>query len=276
MTPAAMPHVFTNGIRLAFERSGRGERVLLIMGSAASGRAWWPHQVPALTAAGYQAVTFDNRGVPPSEVPPGEYSLDDMVLDTAGLIEGIAAAPCRIVGVSLGAVIAQELAIRRPDLVRCAVLISTKARTDPARAAHGEAYRALAESGLELPADFTAALTAFLMLSPTTLNDERAAASWVETLRQAAAGPAVATGQNWVDLPGDRREALGGVTVPCRVIAFTDDLVTPPHLGAEVAEAVPDCDFIEIAGGGHYGYLERPAEVNSAILEFLSKNEDPS
>src|ERR1700758_3596838 len=104
-----MPYVFTNGIRLAYERSGRGERGLLIMGSSAGGRAWTMHQTPALAQAGYQAITFDNRGIPPSDVPPGRYSLADMVADTKGLIEALDAAPCRLVGVSMGALIAQEL-----------------------------------------------------------------------------------------------------------------------------------------------------------------------
>lgn len=269
-----MPHVFTNGIRLAFERHGRGERVLLIMGSSAGGRVWTLHQTPALVAAGYQAITFDNRGVRPSDVPPGRYSIDDLVADTAGLIESIGAAPCRIVGTSLGAIIAQELAIRRPELVRCAVLMSTKARSDPARAAHGRASQVLAESGITLPPEFRASVTAFEMLSPATLNDPVAAAAWLETLEQSAAVAAPPNGQDWVDLSDDRREALREVRAPCRVIAFADDLVTPPFLGAEVAEAIPDCDVIEIPAAGHFGYLERPAEVNSAIVEFLAKHEE--
>ncbi|MFI5916514.1 alpha/beta fold hydrolase [Dactylosporangium sp. NPDC051541] len=271
-----MPYVFTNGIRLSFERHGRGERVLFIMGSSAGGRVWTMHQTPAVVAAGYQAITFDNRGIPPSDAPPGRYSLDDVVADTKGLIEAIGAAPCRIVGTSMGALIAQELAIRWPELVRCAVLISTKSRSDPARLAHSAASRALAESGVRLPAEFRAGVAAFQMLSPATLNDPVAAAGWLDTLRHAAATePAgYAGGQDWVDLTVDRRDALRGVAAPCRVIAFADDLVTPPHLGAEVAAAIPDCDLIEVAGAGHFGYLERPAEVNSAILEFLAKHED--
>ena len=197
-----------------------------------------------------------------------------MVADIKGLIEAIKAAPVRIVGTSLGAVIAQELAIRWPHLVRCAVLMSTKARSDPARLAHAQGYRALAESGVTLPPDFRASVTAFEMLSPATLNDETAAAAWLDTLRSSASVAEQANGQDWVDVTGDRREALRGVTAPCRVITFTDDLVTPPHLGAEVAAAIPDCDLIEIGSAGHFGYLERPAEVNSAILEFLAKQED--
>jgi pimeloyl-ACP methyl ester carboxylesterase len=244
------------------------------MGSSASGRAWTLHQTPALVQAGYQAITFDNRGIPPSDVPSGRYSIEDMVADTKGLIEGIRAAPCRVIGTSLGAVIAQELAIRWPELIRCAVLISTKARSDPARLAHAQAHRALAESGVELPPDFQSSVMAYQMLSPATLNDEAAASSWLETIHQSVGGKDPAIGQAWVDVSGDRREALRGVTAPCRVISFSDDLITPPHLGAEVAEAIPDCDFIEIGSCGHFGYLEHPEKVNSAILEFLAKNED--
>jgi pimeloyl-ACP methyl ester carboxylesterase len=265
-----MPHVFTNGIRLVYERSGRGERVILIMGSSAAGRVWRLHQTPALTRAGYQAITFDNRGIPPSEVPPGRYSLADMVADTKGLIEALDAAPCRIVGASLGALIAQELALSAPHLVRCAVLIATKSRSDAIRAAQGKADRALLESGVKLPADHQAVAMAHEMLSPATLNDDSAVSLWLETFR--LAGSNTSHGQAWIDTDVDRREALRKMAVPCRVIAFSNDLITPPHLAAEVAEAIPDCDLVEIPGCGHFGYLERPNEVNSAIIEFLDKN----
>lgn len=264
-----MPHVFTNGIRLSYQRSGQGERVLMIMGSAAAGRVWTLHQTPALARAGYQAITFDNRGIPPSAVPPGKYTLADLVADTRGLIEALDAAPCRIVGTSLGAVIAQELAIGRPDLVHCVVLIATKARSDAARAAQERAERALAESGVRLPPEYQAAVTASQMLSPTTVNDDEAVSLWLETFRLSGA---TSGGQTWIDTGADRREALRQVRAPCRVIGFADDVVTPPHLSAEVADAIPDCDYVEIPACGHYGYLERPDKVNPAIIEFLDKH----
>jgi pimeloyl-ACP methyl ester carboxylesterase len=193
-----------------------------------------------------------------------------MVADTRYLIEALDAAPCRIVGASLGAMIAQELAISSPDLVRCAVLIATKSRSDAARAALGRAERALLENDVRLPPDYEAAMSVLQMLSPATLNNENAFSLWLETFRHSSGGTSY--GQAWVDTDVDRREALRNVTAPCRVIAFTDDVITPPHLSAEVAEAIPDCDFVEIAGCGHFGYLERPNEVNSAIIEFLDKH----
>ncbi|MGI5371864.1 alpha/beta hydrolase [Streptomyces sp. A244] len=265
-----MPHVFTNGIRLSYERSGRGERVLMIMGSSAAGRVWTLHQTPALNAAGYQTITVDNRGIAPSDIPPGKYTLDDMVADTQGLIEALDAAPCRIVGVSLGAMIAQELAIRAPHLVRCAVLIATKSRSDVTRAALGSAERAVLQNGTQLPADHQAAVSALQWLSPSTLNDDKAVSLWLETFR--LSGGESSVGQSWINTDADRREALRDVSAPCRVIAFSDDFITPPHLAAEVAEAIPDCDYVEIPKSGHFGYLERPDEVNAAIIEFLDKN----
>jgi pimeloyl-ACP methyl ester carboxylesterase len=265
-----MAYAFCNGIRLCYERSGRGEMVLLVMGSGAGGKAWSLYQTPALVRDGYQAVTFNNRGVPPSDAPPGKYPLAELVADTRALIEALGAAPCRLVGVSMGALIVQELAIASPHLVQSAVLMATKARSDATRAAYARAWQALAEQNIELPADFAALVTAFQMLSPASLNADASAAMWLESLCQAGK-ERVAPGQHWADLTGDRREALRRVTAPCRVIAFADDLVTPPFLGAEVAEAIPDCDFVEIPRAGHVGYLEQPDEVNAAILEFLKR-----
>jgi len=267
-----MPYLSTNGIQLAYERAGQGEPVVLIMGQAAGGNAWTLFQVPALTKAGYEAITFDSRGVPPSDVPPGDYSLADLVRDTAGLIEALAVGPCRLVGTSMGAYIATELAVARPDLVTSCVLMATRARADAVRQALWAGERALAHSGIQLPASYGATISVLQMLSPATLNDDTAMPMWLDIYELAAARRAAASGQSAIDLVSDRRDVLRAVPVPCRVIAFSDDLVCPPHLCAEVADAIPDCDYVEIASAGHLGYLERPDEVNAAIIEFLDKN----
>ncbi|MFC9129025.1 alpha/beta fold hydrolase [Streptomyces sp. NPDC057099] len=265
-----MPFVNTNGVRLSYRRIGRGEPILLIMGSGAAGHVWTTHQTPALNEAGYETIVFDNRGIGASDAPDGKYSLADMVADTRGLIESLELGPCRIVGSSMGAMIAQELALESPHLVRSAVLLATRARSDKARRALQLAEQALRDGGIRLPPRYEAARTVLEMLSPATLNDERAIASWLEIL-ELTSGDSSADGQAWVSQMDDRREALRGVTVPCRAIAFAHDLICPPHLVAEVAEAIPDCDFVEIADSGHLGHLERPDAVNAAIVEFLGK-----
>jgi pimeloyl-ACP methyl ester carboxylesterase len=267
-----MPHVVTNGIRIAYERLGQGPCVLFIAGSGAAGRVWNVHQTPALNDAGYQTITMDNRGIPPSDVPPGRYTLAEVVSDARAVIEALELAPCRIVGASMGAIVAQELALARPDLVRCAVLIATRARSDAIRRAQTAGDRARITSGVELPPSYRAAVTAQEMLSPSTLNDDQAVSTWLDVFELAGGRSAGSHGQAWIDLDEDRREALGKLAVACRVIAFDDDLVCPPHLAAEVADAIPDCDFVKISDCGHLGHLERPDEVNAAVIEFLDRN----
>jgi pimeloyl-ACP methyl ester carboxylesterase len=266
-----MSYVSVNGIRLAYERKGKGKRVLLIMGQAAGGNVWSMYQVPALTEAGYEAITFDNRGMPPSEVPPGDYSLADLVADAEGLIEALDVGPCRVVGTSLGAFVATELAVKRPDLVTCCVLLALRARADFFRRALSEGQSALARQGVRLPPPYEAPISVLQMFSRATLNDEAAISSWLDIYEMSAARREAASGQDAIDLLADRRDVLRTVPVPCRVVAFSEDLVCPPHLCAEAAEAIPDCDYVEIESCGHVGYLERPAEVNSAMIEFLDK-----
>ena len=265
-----MPFVNSNGIRLSYQRFGQGEPVLLIMGSGAAGRVWTMYQTPALNKAGYETVVFDNRGIAPSDAPPGEYTLAEMTADTLGLIQALEIGPCRIVGTSMGSVIAQEIALARPDLVRCAVLMATRARSDATRRMMLAAERSLTASGVTLPPKYEAVRTVLEMLSPTTLNDDDVAAGWLEIFELTAGQSA--PGQQGVDATGDRREALRRVAVPCRAIAFSDDLICPPHLVAEVADTIPDCDYVEIPRCGHLGNLENPDAVNTAIIEFLEKH----
>jgi pimeloyl-ACP methyl ester carboxylesterase len=267
-----VPFVTTNGIRLAYERTGQGNPVLLIMGSGAAGHVWSTYQTSALHRAGYQTITFDNRGIPPSDAPPGMYSLADLVADTEGLIEALDTGACQVVGASMGAAIAQELAAARPDLVTSAVLIAPRARADVARRALAAADAFLASSGIQLPASYKAAMSVFLMLSPRTLDDDTSVSAWLDVFELSGVRAQAAAGQAGVDLAPDRRDTLRGITVPCRVIAFTDDVICPPRLSLEVADAIPGCDFVEIGSCGHLGFLERPDEVNTAIIEFLDKN----
>ena len=110
------------------------------------------------------------------------------------------------------------------------------------------------------------------MFSPATLNDDAVVPMWLDVYEMSAGR----AGQRLTDEAGIDLRATAvtqrTVPVPCRAIAFSDDLMCPPHLVAEVAEAIPDCDYVEIRRCGHVGYLERPDEVNSAIIEFLDKN----
>jgi pimeloyl-ACP methyl ester carboxylesterase len=267
-----MPFSTVNGVRLHYTDTGGGEPVVLVMGTGSTQRAWQPYQVPALVAAGYRVITFDHRGIPPSgECAPG-YTVDDLVDDVAGLIDAVAGEPCRVVGTSLGAHVTQELALARPDLVRQAVLMATRGRSDAFSTAVTRAEAATYADGATVPAAYRAVVEAMRSLSRRTLEDDQLVTDWLDVLELGKLdGPGVAAQWRLPPMP-DRLAAYRGITVPCHVIAFADDLLTPPRYGREVAAAIPGATFVELPDCGHCGYLEEPAAVNDSILRFFAKD----
>src|ERR1700742_686939 len=165
-------------INLAYEDKGTGEPVVFIAGRGGPGRTWQPHQVPAFQAAGYRCITFDNRGVGATEDAEG-FTTQTMVADTAALIESLDAAPARIVGVSMGSFIAQELMLARPELVRSAVLMATRGRLDHARQFFRDSEAELHDSGVEPPPSYDARSRLLESFSRKTINDDEAVADWI-------------------------------------------------------------------------------------------------
>jgi pimeloyl-ACP methyl ester carboxylesterase len=268
-----VPREELNGVGISYDVHGSGETVVLVCGTGQPAFSWDLHQVPAITAAGYQVVTFDNRGMTPSDSPPSPYTAQGMAEDLAGLIEHLGIAPCRVAGLSLGALITQELALARPELVRAAVLMGTFGRQDTFRRALLEAWVEFDETGIELPRLYDVVYASFSLFSPRTLSDDEAMSLYIEatTAMPSWDGPG-RLGQHRASLSYENRlQALGGIRVPAMVLAFEHDVLTPPHLCAEVAEAVPGCRYVEVAGAGHSGPFEKPDEVNSAMLEFFAE-----
>ncbi len=266
-----MPVVELNGIRLSYQVTGSGELVVLVMGTGSPGRVWQLHQVPALVAAGYRVATVDNRGIPPSDECASGMTIDDLVGDTAALIEHLGDGPARVVGTSLGSRIVQELALARPDLVSQAVMMAAHGRPDPVQSMLSAGERALCDAGIELPSMYHAAITALLNLSPRTLNDRPAVQEWLDLFEFSGSGiSAGVRAQLEVEDFPDRLAAYGKIRVPSLVIGFADDLMIPSYLAREVAEAIPGACYEEIEGCGHFGYLERPVEVNKLLVKFFA------
>ncbi len=264
-----MPVARVNAVRLSYETHGTGRPVLLVPPAGTRSAIWLLHQVPALVRAGYMAVTFDSRGMAPSEAPAGPYRLADFVADTAGLISELGIGPCPVIGASLGAMVTQELALAHPELVSAAVMLATRGRTDFFRRTAARAAAARMRDQAPVSPYETVAQMA-QMLSAATLADDLQASDWFTLLRHfPVRGPGPAA-QYEATVTDDRTGALSGISRRCLVIAFHEDSVTPPAFCREVAIAIPGCSYVEIPAAGHFGFLEDPSAVNGALLEFLA------
>ena len=263
-----------NGIDISYSLAGSGPLVVMVMGTGSPGRVWKAHQEPALVKAGFTVVTFDNRGIAPSSECAQGFTLDDMVADTAALIEHLDRGPAIVIGTSLGARITQELALARPDVVKAAVMVATYGRNTPLQEAISAGERALYDNKIKLPPEYEAAITAHLNLSPHTLDDDRTARDWLDIIgfSPQTITPGVRAQLELHNKESNRLAAYRGITRPALVVGFADDRTLPAKLAREVAEAIPGAEYVEIERAGHFGYLEQPAEVNRVLVEFCERH----
>jgi len=253
---------------LAYDDVGSGEPVLFIAGTGGAGRTWHINQVPAFLEAGYRCITFDNRGIGATENAEG-FSTEQMVADTVEVIESVIGGPTRVVAMSMGAFIAQELMLARPELLGQVVLMGTRGRLDDTRTAFRAADLELAESGVEIPAGYAAKVRVLENFSPKTINSP-AVAEWFEMFTAFPLRRTPGWAAQMTVVPRENRLPLyRSIGNEVLVIGFGDDVITPPGLGREVGEAIPRGRYVQIANAGHLGVLERPEAVNTAMLQFL-------
>jgi pimeloyl-ACP methyl ester carboxylesterase len=280
------------GIEVAYERLGDpgAPPVLMIMGAGGQLINWPDGLCAALVERGLHLIRFDSRDsgrsthfddAPDPDIPAAlagdlskvTYTLSDMAADTVGLLDALGVDSAHIVGASLGGMIAQTVAIERPDRVRSLTSIMSiagdrmapPARPDGARPASGPPPTTR-ELYVERMVDGAGANGV-----ATDLDAVRAVAesAWDRgwslsgMLRQAAS----------VIGSGDRTEKLRKLDVPALVIHGAADLVADIEGGRATAEAIPGAEFIVVEGMGHNFPPAVWPEVSSRIAALVHRAE---
>ncbi len=271
---AGMPEVDTGEATIAYDVFGAGDPVVLVAGCGQPAVAWQLSAVPILTQAGYQVVTFDNRGVSPSSSPPAPYSIDAMVDDTVGLLDHLGLGTVRIAGHSMGGWITETLAIRHPDRVRAAVLMGSCNEGTAWEMTITTVERDLARLDYTMPPLYYAAET-LRYLPNHELQDDAVVEAWASVLEGQPAWPNPGRlGQYEACLAWSadhvRTEAWSTISVPCLVLAFEHDVDSPPARARQAASRIPGAQYVEIAGASHLGIFTHGPEVGRALIEFFS------
>ena len=171
----------------------------------------------------------------------------------------------------MGGYIAQELMLARPELVSQAVLMATRGRHDRTREFFRSAEASSPTPAFSCPRHTTrksACWRAFHRRHSTTTLPSR---DWIDMFTMWPVKPTPGLRPPARHLAhGNRLPAYRSIAAPVLVIGFADDLAVPPHLAKEVADAMPNGRYLEIADAGHLGFLERPDVVNAAILKFFA------
>jgi pimeloyl-ACP methyl ester carboxylesterase len=257
--------VRAGAVELWVERRGQGADVLLIAGLGDPAEAWQP-QLDGL-AARYRVTAFDNRGAGRTPLGDGTPSAATMADDAAALLRALEVPSAHVGGFSMGSAIAQELALRHPELVHSLVLVSTYARPDALFRSQLNFWRWLPEVAPSERAFFEAFFT--WVYTPRAHAD----GSVDQIVEEALAFPhqqSVEAFQAQVDVcrTHDTTERLSEITAPTLVLAGEFDVILPPRFGQAVAAAIPNARFEVMPGEAHQPFQEVPDEFNARVDAF--------
>jgi 3-oxoadipate enol-lactonase len=222
----------------------------------------WEEQMPAL-APHFRVVRYDQRGHGGSPAPPGPYSLGELGHDVLGLLDRLELERVSFVGASMGGMTGMWLAINAPERIDCLAVCCTSAHIPP-RDNWLKRAELVRSSGVEAIVD--ASLERWLTPAMRNRHPQRVE-ELAETLRSLDAEGYAACCEALAD--ADLRDRLDEIRAPTLVITGEDDLSTPPDHGRQIADLVEDSECLMLSPARHLANVERPDEVNRALLAHL-------
>jgi pimeloyl-ACP methyl ester carboxylesterase len=263
MTTSAPIH--TGERVLWVEQRGEGPDVLLIAGLGDPAEAW-QFQLDGL-ADQYRVTAFDNRGAGRTPLSERPLSAATMADDAASLLRALDVPSAHVAGFSMGSAIAQELALRHPDLVRSLVLVSTYARPDALFRSQLNFWRWLPEVA---PSEREFFEAFFTWVYTPHAHADGTVEQIVEEALEFPHQQSVEAFQAQVDvcLAHDTADRLSQIAAPTLVLSSELDTILPPRFGQTVAAAIPNARFEVVPGQAHQPFQEVPDEFNARVDAF--------
>jgi pimeloyl-ACP methyl ester carboxylesterase len=260
-----MPLANLNGININYRVEGQGEPLVMIMGFTASRSGWMP-QI-SFFKKHYRVVTFDNRGAGKSDKPPGLYSTRMMADDTVALMDLLGIEKAHIMGVSMGGMIAQELAINYPRRVMKLVLACTYASQDETSGDTLEQAKFL-----HLTPEKKVSAMVSLAFNKPLYRFIFGLLATVQNKFMGTSGRVGIAGQSEACLKHNTLERLPLITAPTLVIVGTGDRIIKPVSSEVIASKIPNVKLVKVEGGSHYFSFEMENVFNREVLNFLKSN----
>jgi 3-oxoadipate enol-lactonase len=251
-------------VRIHYRLDGPSDApVVVLSNSLGTELAMWEPQVAALVPR-FRVLRYDSRGHGASSVPDGPYTIDQMGGDVVALLDHLGLARVRFCGLSMGGMVGMWLGRFAPARVARLVLSNTAARIGPPEAWNTRIAR-VNEGGMAAVADMVVARwfsPAFLATQPPAATAAR------QMLLRCNPQGYVAACAGVRDM--DQRDGIAAIGVPTLVISSTHDVSTPPPDGRFLAERIAGARYVEL-DAGHISNLERPADFNRALVDFLEE-----
>ncbi len=253
-------------LEVAYQSLGEGPPLLLIMGSGSTMDLWPPVVLERLSSR-FQVIVFDHRGMGLTSSPPGPFTIEQLADDAAGLLAALGLQSARVLGWSMGAYVAQELALRHPARVDALVLYAGSCGGAQAVPPTAEVLRDLTdtagtarERGQRL----------FNLLFPESwLRSHPDFYRQFPVPRERSAPESIAKQGGACESWAGTYERLPGLRQPTLILAGTEDRVVPPANALVLAERIPGSWLVRLGGAGHGVMYQLPEKVSRVVLDFL-------
>jgi pimeloyl-ACP methyl ester carboxylesterase len=258
--------VENDGAGIYWDELGCGEPLVLINGLGTTSHFW--HRSRPVFAAAYRTIALDNRGVGQSDAPPGIYSISLMASDALAVLNAAGIEEAHVFGVSMGGMIAQELALQHPRRVRSLILGCTSAG-DPmgphaVQPAPDALYMLMRQDLTPAQADEAAVPYLYHAATARERIDEDMAAR--EKWRPTAQGY---IGQLQGVSGWDAYGRLAEIAAPTLLIHGEADRLIPPANARILASRIAGSKLVLLAEAGHIFWTDQPGATHAAILAFL-------
>ena len=256
----------SDGGDLYYERAGAGQAVLLVMGLGMNATGWW-RTVPVL-ARSFTVLSFDNRGVGRSGRLKGPYSIPQMADDAVAVLDAAGVEAAHVYGVSLGGMIAQEIALRHPERVLGVVLAATTPGGQHAVAPDAETL-AFFHRRSQMPAEEAVWASVPYNYAARTRREagQRIAEDIAQRLRFPIE-PESYSAQLTAALGHDAWGRLGAIAHPTLVVHGAEDRMVHPDNARLLTERIPAAQLQLWEQTGHLLFTDEP-RIDAAVSEFL-------
>lgn len=261
-----MPHAHNGDVELAYEVHGEGEPLLLVQGLGGT-KEWWFPQIEHF-AASHRVIAYDNRGVGDSDVPYHPWQMADMAADAVAILDAEAIESAHVVGVSMGGMIAQHVALNHPGRVRHLVLCATTPGLH-----HGfpdiEVLAGMLGGGKRTRAQIARDNLKLLFTDETMAAMPELMERTVELGTRHAAPARGFRHQVGAVIGHNTKERLRELAHRTLVLTGDRDTLIPPLHSQLLAEAIVGAHFEVLEDTAHGFLLDRAADANRLIEEFL-------
>jgi pimeloyl-ACP methyl ester carboxylesterase len=252
-----VPTAGVAGAELHYERGGAGEPLLLIQGMGGTHLSWGEPFLGPLRGS-FDCVSFDNRGIGFSGAVADSFTTAEMAADALGLLDLLGIERAHVLGISMGGMVAQELALAEPDRVRSLTLGCTYCGGPGAEMMNPADLGPLAEAIASGDRERAFRASYEVNLSPTFRADESHYAAFAEMAAGAPATREIIELQAQAIFGHDTNGRLPGLQPPTLVIHGTVDRVLPVANGHLIASLVPGSQLEILEHVGHMFWWEQP------------------